>query len=69
MKTYSIKNYSGTKMLIVNNLELVNVQELYKLSVEKGIFFAVKQEIGVQIWGLALVAKYLGINDTSKVLN
>jgi len=69
MKTYTIKNYQGQKMLIVNDLSKVNVLELYRDSVKLSIPFAVKQEIGVQTWGLAVVAKYLGINDTSKVLN
>lgn len=69
MKTYTIKNYSGQRTLIVNDLNSVDVHSLYKKAVSENIAFAVKQDLGIQIWGLFTVASYLGINDCSKVLN
>ena len=69
MKTYTIKNYSGQKTLIINTLTKADVKELYKVAVSKSIPFAVKQDIGIQIWGLSKVASYLGVKDSSKLLN
>lgn len=69
MKTYTIKNYCGQKTLIVNDLSKADVLELYKLAFSKRIPFAVKKEIGIQIWGSFSVAEYLGIQDVSKLLS
>ena len=69
MKTYSIKNYQGQKCLIVNDLSKADVLTLYKESVKLSIPFGVKQEIGVQFWGLAVVANYLGVKDSSTICN
>jgi len=69
MKTYTIKNYSGQKTLIVNDLINADVKSLYKQAISKSIAFAVKQEIGIQIWGLLKVASYLGVQDSSKLFN
>jgi hypothetical protein len=69
MKTYSIKNFSGQKMLIVNDIKSVNVLDLFKLSISMNIPFAVKNEIGVQIWGAFIVSEYLGLKDSSKLLS
>jgi len=69
MKNYSIKNYAGQKTLIVNDLNAVDVKDLFKKSIEMRIPFAIKQEIGIKVWGLSTVADFLGIKDSSKVLN
>lgn len=69
MKTYTIKNYSGQKTLIVNNIAVADIKGLYKVAREMNIPFAVKQEIGVQIWGLQTVCEYLGIQDCTKIFN
>lgn len=67
MKSYSIKNHSGQKTLIVNNLLSVNVRELYNTARKLNIPFAVKTETGVQVWGSFTIAEYLGINDVTKL--
>lgn len=67
MKTYTIKNYCGQKHLIVNDLANADVKALFKMAVDKSIPFAVKQQIGIQVWGLFTVADYLGVKDSSKL--
>lgn len=69
MKTSTIKNYNGQKTLIVNDLASANVLELYREAVKLSIPFAIKQEIGIQIWGHSVVANYLGVQDSSKLLS
>lgn len=65
MKTSTIKNYSGQKTLIVNDIKNADVEALYIQSRKMGIAFAVKQDIGVQYWGLFTVADFLGYSDCS----
>jgi len=69
MKTYTIKNYAGQKTLIVNDLKNSNIQDLFKVARKMKIPFAIKKEIGIQIWGAFTVAEYCGIADVSKLLN
>lgn len=69
MKTYTIKNYNGNKTLIVNDIASADVKSLYLMARSLAIPFAVKKEIGIQIWGLMTVADYLGIKDCSKLIN
>lgn len=69
MKTYTIKNYNGQKTLIVNDITNVDVKALYLMARSLSIPFAVKKEIGIQIWGLMTVADYLGIKDCTKLIN
>jgi len=69
MKTYKIKNINYNKTLIVIDLAKADVLELYKLALSMDIPFAVKREVGVEIWGHAVVANYLGVKDSSKLLS
>lgn len=69
MKTHTIKQYAGRKMLIVNDLTKADVKELYKEARKLEIPFAVKVENGVQVWGLFTVCEHLGIADHSTFFN
>lgn len=67
MKAFTIKNYSGEKMLIVNQLGDVDVKALFNTAKLLSIPFAVKTDTGVQVWGSFTVAEYLGIEDVTKL--
>ena len=68
MKPYTIKNFCSQKMLIVNDINAVDIKALYIQAEKAKIPFAIKTATGVQIWGLFVVAEYLGIADCSKLL-
>jgi len=69
MKTSTIKNHAGQKMLIVNNIESVDVKALYLQARSMRIAFGVKIDGLIQQWGLFTVCEYLGIKDHSTLAN
>lgn len=69
MKAYLIKKFNGQKTMIVNNVNPSTVLESYKIARAAGYPFAIKKDIGIQIWGAFTVAEYCGIADCTKLLN
>lgn len=65
MKAQTIKKVCGERMMVVNDIQSVDMEELFLQSVKMSISFATKEIVGYRIWGAPIMADYLGYKDVS----